>query len=153
MSLIACAVIYKQVIQCWDKHWQGFCSTSAQRANTLGTLSSQDSSLRCTEPNTALQVPCVKVPTTADHRLTHTSRTRCSTTPHNSTLGAKPPSLYDDPSVLHSTARNRSSTCSLFTIVRRCTNADRQMALIHTIPKSTMHRTETSPHMCDLTIP
>ena len=96
---------------------------------------------------------CVKVPTTAGSPFPRTIQTKVQHHTTQQHTKAEPPSLYDDLSVLHSTANNCSSTCSLFTIIHRCTNADRQMALIHTISESTMHRTETSPHTCDLTIP
>ena len=68
LALRACGD-YRQGIQCWASHKQGFVSTSAQRVKqTLGTQSSQE--FPALDPTMHCKVPCVKVPTTANHRCT-----------------------------------------------------------------------------------
>ena len=74
------------------KHKQGFGSQVRKRAKqTLGTLNSQEYP-PTKQPNTALQVPCVKVLTTAGSPGTQ----------FQDTLRPEPPSLYDGSSPQHS---------------------------------------------------
>ena len=76
------------------------CTTSKHTRHT------QFSRVPCDvlNPTQSLQVPCVKVPITAgspDHAVPRQGAAPRHT---HSTQEAEPPSLYDDPSVLHSTA-------------------------------------------------
>ena len=74
------------------KHKQGFGSQVRKRAKqTLGTLNSQEYPAM-KQPNTALQVPCVKVRTTAGSPGTQ----------FQGNLRPEPPSLYDGSSPQHS---------------------------------------------------
>ena len=83
---------YKQTIQCWASNWQGFASQVRKRARqTLGTLTSQEYPAM-KQPNTALQVSCVKVLTTVGSPGTQ----------FQGNLRPEPPSLYDGSSPLHS---------------------------------------------------